>query len=219
MTVLVLCHGAICRSPLAGAVMRRAGLEVTVAGLKEPEKGVGNKLPPKKMRDWAMANEGIDLSKHRSQGVTEKMLAEADIILYMDSGNMRRIEKFWMEFGLNRSRGTVYPLARPLAAFLTVPQARIGDPMFQQPGTTEFLLICSQLVEASTNFVAWWRARQATSGAPVEAVTEEVAGEPDLIEEVLETPGPVPAEFLKERAARPGVEMASEDGIGEGDEF
>ena len=232
MDVLVLCHGNICRSPLAAAVMLRAGLAVTQAGLKEPEKGVGNKLAPKKMRDWARENEGLDLSKHRSQGVTEAMLEKADLILYMDTGNMRRLERMWEEFKLNKRRGPVYSIARPLASFLAEPQGRIGDPMFQQPGTTEFLLICTQLVEASTNFVKWWNARQAEEGnAILEAApaAEEVVvatavadletadTATDLVEELLETPGPIAAEEIKVRPARPGIEMADEDGIGEGE--
>lgn len=158
MTVLVLCHGNICRSPLAAAVMRRAGLtDVVTAGFKPSTEKP--KLSPKKVRDWAMQNEGLDLSQHRSQSVTREMLVAADIVIYMDGGQEGRLTALWEEYGLAAERGPMEKYARPLGAWLVTQQSRIGDPMFQKPGTAEFLTIMGQLVEASGRFAEYWKSQ------------------------------------------------------------
>jgi len=160
MTVLVLCHGNICRSPLAAAVMRRAGLtDVITAGFKPPTEKP--KPCPKKVRDWALENEGLDLSAHRSQSVTVEMLREAEVILYADSGQLGRIDQIWKDANLDAEIGTYHAKTRPLGAFLAKQSPRIGDPMFQKPGTAEFLEIMHQLVEASGRFAEYWKAQKA----------------------------------------------------------
>jgi protein-tyrosine-phosphatase len=188
MTVLVVCHGNICRSPLAGAVMRRAGLtDVVTAGFKEKE---GTKSP-KKVRDWAMENERLDLNEHRARAVTEEMLRAAELILYMDNGQVPRLEEKWRQFGLDKEIGPIYARMRPLAAYLATPDHRIGDPMFQKPGTTEFLTIMGQLVEAGGRFAKEWAALKA-GDAQIAAAVEAAA--------VAEA-APLPAEGIGEEAA------------------
>lgn len=148
MTVLVLCHGNICRSPLAVAVMRKNGLEdVQSAGFKPN----GTKSP-KKMRDWAEQN-GFDLSEHRSVEVTLEMLQDAEWILFMDGGQKKRLADMWDQFGLTDKRGNVEHFSEPLARYLNTPKDKIGDPMFQSGGSPAFIEIMEQIVEASTNFV------------------------------------------------------------------
>lgn len=159
--VLVLCHGNICRSPLAGELMRRAGVKnVVTAGFKEK---AGTKSP-KKMRDWALANQGIDLSEHRAQPVTVELLRKAQIILYMDGGQESRLVALWEANGLDKEIGPIYGRARPLGAFLTPQQARIGDPMFAgNMDSPAFLAIMDQLVRASNAFAEQWKAGQVQS--------------------------------------------------------
>lgn len=150
MTVLVLCHGNICRSPLATALMRKYGFgDVICAGFKED----GLKSP-KKMRDYALEHFGIDLSGHRSLAVTTEMLTEAELILYMDGGQRARLESLWKDAGLDAARGgPLAQFAEPLARYLNTPLDRIGDPMFQKQNSPEFALIMAQLDEAARNFV------------------------------------------------------------------
>ena len=149
MTVLLCCHGNICRSPLATSLMRKYGFgDVICAGFKE-----GGAKSPKKVRDWALENHDIDLSSHRAVQVTIEMLQEADLILYMDGGQRARLEGMWKSGGLDLSRGPLLQFAEPLARYLTAPLDRIGDPMFQQGGSAPFCLIMNQLEEASRNFV------------------------------------------------------------------
>lgn len=150
MSVLILCHGNICRSPAAKAIMAQAGFEDTIsAGFKDKE---GLKSP-KKVRDYLNDNYGISLLDHRSQLVTEEMLRTAELILYMDGGQAVRIEAVWRRHGLDEVRGPWGNFCEPLARYLNTPGEKIGDPMFQKAGSDEFIAIMEQLVEASRNFV------------------------------------------------------------------
>lgn len=149
MTVLVLCHGNICRSPLATVLMRKYGFgDVICAGFKE-----SGKRSPKKMRDYAKAHFDVDLEAHRSVQVTPKDLEEAELILYMDGGQRGRLEEMWKAAGLTESRGELNQFAEPLGRYLSPPQERIGDPMFQKGDSTEFAEIMTQLDKAAQRFV------------------------------------------------------------------
>lgn len=168
--------------------MRRAGLtDVIVAGFKDK----AGTRSPKKVRDWAKDNEGLDLSEHRAQPVTEEMLRKAAIILYMDSGQEGRLVERWTLYGLDKELGPIYPRMRPLAAWLATPGNRIGDPMFQKPGTVEFETIMGQLVEASGRFAKEWLAMKAGDAQIAAAVQAAAVAEA----------APPPAEGIGEAAA------------------
>lgn len=98
MNVLVLCHGNRYRSPFAEGMLQRLrpefGFAVKSAGVKDP---IGNHPAAKPARE-AAAKRGFDLSRHRAQALTQELLDWADITLYMDKGNLRRlIERFPVE--------------------------------------------------------------------------------------------------------------------------
>lgn len=88
MRILVVCHGNICRSPFAAAVLARqlgsAGVAIESAGLWGPGRG----SPAAAIR--AAGRRGVNLSLHRSQLVTPALLGAADLILVMD-GRQRRV--------------------------------------------------------------------------------------------------------------------------------
>ena len=88
--MLVVCHGNICRSPLAGAVLARIlGQErVRDCGLKTRP----GQICAKKIREFA-EQAGYNLSEHRSQQVSTADVAWADVILFMDGGNYRRLQQ------------------------------------------------------------------------------------------------------------------------------
>jgi len=92
-TIVVVCHGNICRSPLAAALLRRAlepvGIRVESAGFIGP-----NRLAP---RDAvaAAARRGVDLSDHRSRLLTADVVSAADLLVVMEPGQQRRVcERF-----------------------------------------------------------------------------------------------------------------------------
>lgn len=149
MTVLVLCHGNICRSPAATALMHQAGYtDVICAGFKP-----GGARSPKKVRDYAQENWGIDLTTHRAVEVTPQHLRDAELVLYMDGGQRARLEAMWKAAGLDVERGALPEFAEPLGRYLDPPSERIGDPMFQQGGSPEFIAIMQQLEQAAKRFV------------------------------------------------------------------
>jgi glycosyltransferase involved in cell wall biosynthesis/protein-tyrosine-phosphatase len=81
-SVLVVCHGNICRSPYAAAVLRRelgAGpVTVTSGGFFGP----GRPAPTEALA--AAEARGIDLAAHRSALVSTDAIADADIVVVMD---------------------------------------------------------------------------------------------------------------------------------------
>ena len=85
-SILLLCHGNICRSPYAEATLRRrladlglAGIAVTSAGFIEP----GRPSPP--VAQAVGLERGYDLSTHLSRLVTGHAVRGNVVILVMDS--------------------------------------------------------------------------------------------------------------------------------------
>lgn len=83
-TVLVVCHGNICRSPYAAAALRRllppgaSGTRVESAGFFGPHR------PPPASAIEVAAARGIDLRRHRSRVVSAAALSGADLVIVME---------------------------------------------------------------------------------------------------------------------------------------
>ncbi|NMA54342.1 MAG: low molecular weight protein arginine phosphatase [Firmicutes bacterium] len=88
LTVLLICTGNTCRSPMAAALLehilaQKMGAEA--AGIKIESAGLGANpgsraaLPAVEV----MQEEGLDLTGHRARRVTREMLQAADLILTM----------------------------------------------------------------------------------------------------------------------------------------
>lgn len=89
MRVLVLCHGSVNRSPFVAGLIRkeRPNWHVRVAGLHTR---FGRPATPKAKR--AAAALGFSLEEHRSEPVSGTMIDWADVVLYMDGGNKKRLQ-------------------------------------------------------------------------------------------------------------------------------
>ena len=92
-SILVVCHGNICRSPYGEAALRRdldgTGMHVQSAGFIGP----GRQPPANALQ--AAASRGIDMTDHRSQTLEPGLVRSSDIILTMDAGQARAIcERF-----------------------------------------------------------------------------------------------------------------------------
>jgi len=141
--VLVLCHGNVNRSALCHYILAEyEGLEVKSAGVK-PDLRPGKAA--KKMRDAALEL-GVNLEEHRSQLITTDLYRWADVIIYMDGGNLKRLQHFWED----RS-WTLKSDWRCLGEFAVPIRNRIPDPGFIKRGTQEFHDVVSLIHEASHN--------------------------------------------------------------------
>ena len=89
--VLFVCHGNICRSPFAAAVLRAElgeRLRVESAGF------VGPGRPTPAVGVAAAAEHGIDLTAHRSRLLTPHVVRSADLVVAMDARQARLCKRY-----------------------------------------------------------------------------------------------------------------------------
>lgn len=99
-TVLMVCLGNICRSPLAEAALRQAteklGVEVYVDSAGAGDWHVGN-APDKRACEVALNMGGIDIRKMRARQIVESDFFKFDYILAMDTSNLRFLQSMTPE--------------------------------------------------------------------------------------------------------------------------
>ncbi|WP_346949428.1 hypothetical protein [Dyella sp.] len=80
-SVLFVCVGNLCRSPMAACMARHAmpWLHIDSAGLRAPPAQPAHPLAISAMDDW-----GVDLSAHRTKRLTRELASRHDLILTMD---------------------------------------------------------------------------------------------------------------------------------------
>ncbi len=92
--VLVICHGNICRSPYAAAVIRRAlaplGVPVDSAGII----GGGRRMPAH--AHTSALRRGEDLSEHRSQLLTPALVRAATLVIVMDGAQRDHVMRSYV---------------------------------------------------------------------------------------------------------------------------
>lgn len=97
--ILFVCHGNICRSPMAEYIMKKLvkdagmqdGFEIASAATSTEE--LGNPVyPPAKQK---LAEHGIACNGHRARQVTVQDYYYYDIIVAMDSHNIRNMQKMF----------------------------------------------------------------------------------------------------------------------------
>ncbi len=106
--ILVVCTGNICRSPMAAALLghnlasHNPAVEVQSAGLAALVGYPADPLAQDLMRD-----RGIDLSNHRAQQLTPAMVMDADVVLAMETVQVKMVESM-----LPGARGRVHRLGK-----------------------------------------------------------------------------------------------------------
>ena len=91
MKVLFVCLGNICRSPTAEGILRDmadGAVRVDSAGTSGWHDG--NPPDPRSMAE--AARRGVDISAQRSRRVVDADFSEFDLILAMDSSNLRNLQ-------------------------------------------------------------------------------------------------------------------------------
>ena len=100
--ILVVCIGNICRSPMAEGLLKEAlpGKTIRSAGLSAL---IGQPAEPFSVQ--IMADRGIDISEHRAQNISARLVSEADLILVMDLEQKKYVESNYVG-----SKGKVFRL-------------------------------------------------------------------------------------------------------------
>ena len=97
--VLFVCHGNICRSPMAEFVMKdmvaKAGHEdeFEIASVAVSREELGNPVYPPARRE--LAKHGIACDGHAARQITQKDLEYFEHIYYMDSSNARYLSRLF----------------------------------------------------------------------------------------------------------------------------
>jgi protein-tyrosine phosphatase len=93
-SVLFVCLGNICRSPLAEAAFRneveRLGIDVAIDSAGTGDWHVGH--PPDRRAVAVAQRNGVDISHFRAREVTQQDFYQFDYIVALDSGNLRDLQ-------------------------------------------------------------------------------------------------------------------------------
>ena len=99
--ILFVCHGNICRSPMAEFVMKdlvkKAGLEgkFHIASAAVSREEIGNPVYSPARRE--LAKHGIRCDGHAAHQITRRELEDYDYIYYMDASNGRYLRRLFGE--------------------------------------------------------------------------------------------------------------------------
>ncbi|MEM9353267.1 MAG: L-threonylcarbamoyladenylate synthase [Planctomycetota bacterium] len=132
MTILLVCTGNTCRSPMAEAIAReligeqlgcrpdeieQQGVSVVSAGIAAAP---GYPASPEAVQ--VMDSRGIDLSSHRSQPLTDNLIRQADRVLTLTGSHQRAIVTRWPDSGprVETLRGEGLDVDDPIGGSLEV---------------------------------------------------------------------------------------------------
>jgi protein-tyrosine-phosphatase len=126
MKVLFVCDGNICRSPLAAEYLRHRAVREGLSHVIVDSAGVlgieGVKAAPFSVEVGRDA--GLDLTRHRSRGVTLADMRTADLVLAMTLTQLDKLAQRFPESGQQRLL---------LRAFEAGPTPRLGAPELDDP--------------------------------------------------------------------------------------
>ncbi len=120
-SVLLVCTGNICRSPLAEVLLRRELAERNESGITVLSAGTGawEGAPASEGALLVALEHGLDLSGHRAKLLTRALVSETDLVFTMARHHRARVQELGGE-------GRVYVLGE--YAGRLGPEAEVGDP-------------------------------------------------------------------------------------------
>ena len=95
--ILFICHGNICRSPMAEFIMkdlvRKAGLsaQVQIDSAATSREEIGNPIYPPAQRQ--LRAHGVAFDDHRARQMTRQDYADYDLLIGMDTQNLRNMQR------------------------------------------------------------------------------------------------------------------------------
>ncbi len=97
MKIMFLCHGNICRSPMAEYVMKdlvsKAGLEdkfEITSGAVSDEEWFNPIYPPAQLK---LREKGVPFGKHSAHKISAAEFADQDLVVVMDRSNLRWLSR------------------------------------------------------------------------------------------------------------------------------
>jgi len=97
--ILFICHGNICRSPMAEFVMKdlvsKAGLSdaFSIASAATSSEELGNPVyPPARKK---LAEHGIDCAGKKARRITARDYDDYDLLIGMDGYNLKNMRRLW----------------------------------------------------------------------------------------------------------------------------
>ena len=130
INVLFVCHGNICRSPMAEFVLKdmvkKAGIadRFHIESVAVSREEIGNPVYPPARRE--LARHGIRCDGHHARQITQADVDKFDHIYYMDSSNARYLER-------------LFPGETKFQSFLP---RNVADPWYNGDFTQTWLDIC-----------------------------------------------------------------------------
>ena len=95
--ILFVCHGNICRSPMAEYVMKelckKAGVSAQIASVAVSREELGNPIYPPAQRE--LNKHGIPFDRRAARQITQADVDGYDRIFYMDSSNARYLARMF----------------------------------------------------------------------------------------------------------------------------
>jgi protein-tyrosine phosphatase len=152
--IAVVCLGNICRSPMAGVVLRdrisRAGLDdrVEVVSAGTGDWHVGN--PMDRRAAAALATLGLDPTEHRAQQFQAAWFDSFDLVLAMDAANRDDLAALSIEVGADPSRVSMFRDFDPLADDT---DREVPDPYYG--GDEGFDTVLRIVQRTADHLVAW----------------------------------------------------------------
>ena len=128
--VLFVCHGNICRSPMAEFVLKdmvkKAGVSdnFKIASVAVSREELGNPVYPPAKRE--MSRHGVACDGHRARQITQSDVDSFDHIYYMDSSNLNYLRR-------------MFPGETKFQSFLN---RNVADPWYTGDFTQTWLDIC-----------------------------------------------------------------------------
>lgn len=151
MKILMVCLGNICRSPLAEGIMQRK-LQARDLDWPVDSAGTGNwhigEKPDPRSIEVAQKN-GIDISGQRARQFQSTDLNDYDLILAMDTANLRNIQNLCKKSDHQKKVHLIMELAHPGAG------TDVPDPYWDNDGFSlvyDMLdIACEKIIEQLNN--------------------------------------------------------------------